>query len=113
MTGEAPKPKRVSWWILAWAWLWAKGDRKFQRNQKLFMTLLKDPRSGLEGVCRQHAQRMANAMMMNYLDGRRVQHCRFCPSTSPLRKIGLDYFCKHHELLAGNERVGNAVKGGT
>lgn len=103
-----PKTVRPAWWRLAFLWWHTRGDKQFRRNQALFMRLLKDPRSGLEEVCRQHAHRMANAMMMNFLDARKVVHCRFCANTEQLRRHGVDYLCAFHAPLGGLERTGNA-----
>jgi hypothetical protein len=113
------KPK-LTWTMLVSAWFMLQMDgykkwranRRFLRNQRLFYTLIKDKRSGLEDVCRKHAELMARQMCMSWLDTRRPPqaHCRFCHGTDELRMWGNGpgryYVCEpHFDALKGGAKV--------
>lgn len=82
--------KRLQLWVFNQRLAFRKyrETRRFSRNQRLFLSLLKDKRSGLEDVCRRHSELMARSMVMNYLDSKGTRHCRFCEATGPLRWHG-------------------------
>lgn len=98
---KAKTQNNLSWWSRQKAGYRAwREDLRSRRNYSLFIKLVKDPRTGMQQVCTNHAVRLANAMMMNFLDQQRVSHCRFCAETAPLRRwgaAGADYLvCEHH-----------------
>lgn len=68
--------------------------------QRLFNFLLNFPASGMENLVEQAALRRASSMCMNWLDSKRIIHCRFCPNTGELRRH-LDYMlCPgHYEIV--------------
>jgi len=70
--------------------------KRVMRNMRIFDKLLKDGKTGMESMVQSVAEKRANAIIMNWLDSKRILHCRYCPSTDRLRNH-MDYkLCEWH-----------------
>jgi len=67
---------------------WRDAKRR-SRHYALFLRLFKDPKTDMEKIVGGQALHMAKAMVMNYLDSKRVVHCRFCPNTDQMHVWGV------------------------
>jgi hypothetical protein len=77
---------------------WRSGMRKVKRERamKIFSKLMNDPESGASLIVSEHARKQAFALVMSWLDAKRIMHCKFCPNTESLRTNGVNYFCEAH-----------------
>ena len=79
--------KRLSDWMQ---------ERSRMADYKLFVKLYHDVKSNMKNVVVAQAMEMARVMCMNWLDSKNIIHCKNCPITEPLKKIGDAYFCTAH-----------------
>ena len=66
--------------------------------------LMQDKNSTVHKIISAHANQVAIGYIMRWLDSKGVSHCRYCPTTGPLRRRGNDYICNPHYGLFGNEK---------
>lgn len=64
------------------------------KNQRALKSILKN-RYVLD-IIRRDVRTLAEKMVMEYLDSKRVNHCKKCPSTNSLRKASFGYCCDSH-----------------
>lgn len=87
--------------------------RAINRSRALFLRLYNDPAAGMDKIVDQVAERLARARMMNWLDNKRIIHCRFCPNTEGLRNHHMDKLCEgHFEMVAAKEAAADPKRGG-
>lgn len=69
---------------------------KRNRAMRMFKKMMADKTSGLDQIVGRAAERRAWALCMNWLDSKRIVHCRFCPNTEQLHRHGPDVLCDPH-----------------
>jgi hypothetical protein len=78
-----------------------------ERNERIAINKmnqqLKDPRSEVSKRLRNETVVLATGLMMNWLDVRRIRHCKICPSTGTLYKNGQDFYCQIHNIQSKEE----------
>lgn len=76
---------------------------KRNRAMRMFQRMMADKNSGLDQIVGRAAERRAWAMVMNWLDAKRIRHCRFCPNTEQLRRHADYYVCVPHWEMVKSE----------
>lgn len=66
------------------------------KNKRDLKKLLKNPY--ILEIIRRDINSLSERKLMDYLDGRRINHCFNCSSTDSLRKTASGYSCDKHFL---------------
>lgn len=87
-----------------------QADKRFKEAKEALRTLVKNRDPEIYKEVATIAQGMANNMVIHWLDGRRISHCRLCPNTAPLIKASDgNYLCQIHAKMQAGTPVLNGA----
>jgi len=103
---DTPKEKKPNLLARIRQWWY---QRQFVKAKKALGIMLEARDPEIYTEMGKAANALARKMCMQWLDNKRINHCRLCPNTDPLVYLDGGYMCAAHAALESRKAEKNSV----